>query len=119
MKTFFLAVFLLLLVALGQAGNGFVITGSVTGLAEGTVVKLVNGNDNSDMASAKVAGGIFTVKGSVEEPQLCKLAIGSETPQYIYVENKKITVAGTKADLQHLKISGPPSHQDFISFQKV
>jgi len=119
MKTFFFAVFLLPLVAVGQAGSKFVITGSVTGFAEGTVVKLVNGNDNSDMASAKMAGGKFTVKGSVEEPQLCKLAIGSESPQYIYVENRKIIVAGTKADLQHLKISGSPSHEDFISFQKV
>src|SRR6476619_6213209 len=71
------------------------------------------------MGSAKFAGGKFTIKGSVEEPQLCKLTIGSEQPQYIYVENKKMTVTGSKSNIQHLKITGSASHQDFMKFQEV
>jgi peroxiredoxin len=119
MKTVFFAVLLLPLFAIAQANNGFIITGSVAGFAQGTIVKLVNGNDNGDMATAKIANGKFIIKGSVDEPQLCKLAIGDETPQFIYVENKKITVTGTKADLQHLKITGSSSHQDFMTFQRI
>ena len=96
---------------------GYSIVGSVTGFAEGTAVKLVNGNDNGDMAAAKIAKGKFVLNGSVDEPTLCKLAIGSEAPQYIYVENKKMTVAGSKSALQNLKITGSSSHEDFLKFQ--
>jgi peroxiredoxin len=98
---------------------GFTVTGSVNGFADGTAVKLANGNDNSDMAAAKITKGKFTFKGSVDEPLLCKLTIGSEASQYVYIENKKITVTGTKADLQHLKISGSPAHDDFTKFQQI
>ena len=119
MKTFFIGLFLLPLFVFSQTNNGFVLTGAVTGFPEGTMVKLINGNDNSDMAATKIGGGKFMIKGSVDEAQLCKLAIGNENPQYIYVENKKITVTGSKTDLQHLKVTGSASHQDFMTFQKV
>jgi len=72
--------------------SGYEINGSVTGFSPGTDVKIINGNDNSDMVSAKITNGRFILKGSVDEPMLCKLAIGSEAPQYIYVENKKMEV---------------------------
>src|SRR5215470_19019557 len=119
MKTFFTGLLLLPLFVSSQTNSGFVITGSVTGFPEGTVVKLINGNDNSDMAATKTASGKFMIKGTVDEAQLCKLAIGDDNPQYIYVENKKMTVTGNKTDLQHLKVTGSPSHQDFMTFQKT
>jgi len=119
MKTFFTCLLLLPLFVFSQANNGFVISGSVSGFPEGTVVKLINGNDNSDMAATKIASGKFTIKGTVGEAQLCRLAIGDDNPQYIYVENKKMTVTGSRTDLQHLKVTGSPSHQDFMAFQKT
>jgi peroxiredoxin len=118
MKRIFLALFLMPLCVFAQK-TGFEITGSVTGFPEGSAVKLENGNDNSNMASGKITGGKFILKGSVEEPQLCKLTIASEQPQFVYVENKKMTVTGSKADLQHLKVSGSSSHQDFMKFQEM
>jgi peroxiredoxin len=119
MKTLFTSLLLLPLFIFSQTNNGFELTGNVKGFPEGTVVKLINGNDNSDIASTKIASGKFTMRGTVGEAQLCKLAIGDENPQYVYVENKKMTVTGSKADLQHLKVTGSPSHQDFITFQKT
>jgi peroxiredoxin len=118
MTRIFLVLFLMPLCVFAQK-TGFEINGSVTGFAEGAPVKLENGNDNSAIGSAKIAGGKFTIKGSVEEPQLCKLTIASEQPQFIYVENKKMTVTGTKPDIQHLKVTGSPSHQDFMKFQEM
>jgi peroxiredoxin len=118
MKRIFLVLFLMPLCVFAQK-PGFEINGSVTGFPEGAPVKLENANDNSSMGSGKVAAGKFTIKGTVEEPQLCRLTVGSEQPQFIYVENKKITVSGSKADIQHLKIAGSASHQDFMKFQEI
>src|SRR5215831_18447416 len=117
MVRIFLILFLLPVCVSAQK-TGFEITGSVTGIPEGAQVKLDNGNDNSNMGSSKVAGGKFILKGTVDEPQLCKLTIGNEQSQYIYVENKKMTVTGTKSDIQHLKVTGSASHQDFMKFQE-
>lgn len=118
MKRIFLVLFLMPLCVFSQK-PAFEIAGSVTGFPEGAPVKLENANDNSGMGSGKVATGKFTIKGSVEEPQLCRLTIGSEQPQFIYVENKKISVSGSKGDIQHLKITGSASHQDFMKFQEI
>jgi len=118
MKRFFLLLFLMPLFVSAQT-TGFEISGTVTGFAEGADVKLLNGNDNNNLTSAKITGGKFLLKGSVDEPTLCKLAFGSEPPQYIYVENKKMTVTGSRDDLQHLKITGSASHNDFVKFQQT
>ncbi|MFI5185821.1 MAG: redoxin domain-containing protein [Chitinophagales bacterium] len=118
MQRFFLLLFLVPLFSSAQKA-GYEINGSVTGFSDGTDVKIVNGNDNSDMASGKITSGKFTIIGSVDEPILCKLTIGTEAPQYIYLENKKITVTGSKANIQHLKITGSATHIDFMKFQQV
>ena len=118
MQRFLLFLFLMPICAFAQKGS-YEINGSVTGFPEGTEVKIVNGNDNSDMASARITNGKFLIRGSVDEPTFCKLAIGSESPQYIYVENKKITVTGSKTNIQHLKIAGSASHNDFMKFQQI
>jgi thiol-disulfide isomerase/thioredoxin len=97
----------------------FVITGTITGLPEGSEVKLNNSNDNSELASAKVVNGKFELKGSVDEPILCNLVLGAEPPQYLFIENKKITILGNKADLKNMKVLGSASHKDFMQFQET
>ena len=118
MRKIFLVLFLIPACVFAQKSS-FTITGTVSGFADGTAVKLANGNDNSDMGSAKITKGKFVLKGSVDEPMLGKITFGSENPQYIYVENKNITILGSKTDLQHLKVNGSPSHDDFIKFQQI
>jgi peroxiredoxin len=118
MRSIVFILFLIPFCAVAQK-PAYTVAGAVAGFAEGTSVKLVNGNDNSDMAAAKITKGKFVLNGSVDEPLLCKLAIGSESPQYIYVENKRITVTGNKSALQNLKITGSPSHDDFLKFQRT
>jgi peroxiredoxin len=114
-----LAVLLLLPTLAFAQKPQFVITGTITGLPEGTAVKLANSNDNTEMASGKVANGKFELKGSVDEPMLCNLLLGTENSQYLFVENKKITVLGKMSDLKNLKILGSVSHKDFIQFQDI
>ena len=101
------------------ATPGFVINGTITGAEEGSEVKIMNANDNSKVAASKLTKGKFILRGAVAEPILCYLVIGKEPPQYIFIENKKITVTGSKANLKNLKITGSSSQQDFAQFQKI
>jgi len=97
----------------------FLITGTVTGLAEGTDIKLLDGNDNSNLASGKVVKGKFILIGKVAEPSLAILQLGSGVSQYIFIENKKIAITGSMANLKNLKVTGSASHNDFIAFQNT
>jgi peroxiredoxin len=112
---------LLILPVLGfcQQKPQFTITGTITGFPDNVDVKLANSNDNTELASGKMSKGKFELKGSVDEPILCLLTIGTETPQYLFAENKKITIIGTKADLKDLKVLGSASHKDFMQFQQT
>ncbi|HEY2720091.1 MAG TPA: TlpA disulfide reductase family protein [Chitinophagaceae bacterium] len=118
MQRFLIILFLFPLYVFAQKPS-YEIDGAITGIAEGTAVKILNANDNSEMAASKVTNGKFVIIGSVDEPVLCKLQVGDEPQQYIYLEDKKITVAGSKANIQHLKITGSASHLDFMKFQEI
>jgi peroxiredoxin len=110
--------FLFLFPLFVSAQKTFEIDGSISGFSD-TPVKITDANNNNDIASGKITNGKFILKGSVEEPTLCRLVIGSDAAQYIYVENKKITVTGSKANVQHLKVTGSASHNDFVKFQET
>src|SRR5258705_12936377 len=99
MKKFLFVLLLMPLFAIAQENKvkpAFVVNGTITGLADGTDIKLINANDNSELASAKLAKDKFQLKGSVAEAVLCKLTVASLQPVYVYVENKVITVTGKK-----------------------
>jgi peroxiredoxin len=118
MKKLLIALLLLPSLVFAQT-NGFTISGNVTGVADGTVKITSTQDANVVVASTDIKGGVFTLNGSIPEPGLYWLVIGSEQPQYIYLENNKITVRGTKADIKNLKIEGSASQKDFTEFQKT
>lgn len=103
------------------ADTSFTIKGSIVGIADGTEIKLVNANDNTEKAKAKFTGGKFTLTGSVNEPELFWIEVGTNPPykQYLYLENKVISITGNSAAMNTLKITGSQSHYDFMAFQKV
>lgn len=95
---------------------GFSISGKLTGIAEGTEIKLIQNGESIEMAKAKVLNGSFLLKGSVNEPVLCFLIVGKNSPIELYVENSKITVSNDKAHAGKYLIKGSASHGDFINF---
>lgn len=78
------------------AAKSFVLTGDITGLSKGAVVKLVNANTSTEVASGEVVEKktvvkkngkvttvtktIFELKGSIGEPDLYMLSIGELKP---------------------------------------
>src|SRR5688572_1855407 len=97
--------------------SGFTINGNVAGVEDGTV-KLTSTQDASQvLATGAVTKGAFTLKGSLPEPGLYWLTIGTEQPVYLYVENSTINVSGSRTDIKNIKIEGSSSHKDFDAFQ--
>lgn len=125
MKRFFLvsvAFFLFVITTSAQLtkmDTSFVINGSIAGIADGAEVRLENANDNSLLAATKFLKGAFLLKGKLTEPDLFWLKIAGEAPQYIYVENRKITIYGSKPIAKNFVVIGSSSHTDFSAFQNM
>ena len=99
--------------------TSFTITGNMIGFADGTEVKLEDQNTGSQVATATIQKNKFVLKGKLPEPTLCWLKITGDEQQYIYVENKRITVSGIKPIKTNFNITGSKSHSDFMDFQKT
>jgi peroxiredoxin len=98
--------------------QGFIVTGSVAGLKDGDVTITSTQEGNQLLAKAPIKTGAFTIAGRIPEPGLYWLKMGSEQPQHIYLENKKITVSGTQKNIKGIKIEGSQAHKDFDAFRK-
>src|SRR5829696_3255456 len=91
-------------------GERYTISGNIQGLAD-SEIKISNTRDNEVLTTTKSKAGVFSLTGSVAEPGLYWLTIGSEQPKYIYLENSPIKITGTKADIKNIKIEGSVSHK--------
>lgn len=118
MKHLFLSLLLLPALVFAQT-KGYTITGNITGLPEGSEVKITSTQDNNTIAKGTVKNGTFTINGSVTEPNLYYIVLGSEQPQHIYLENSNIKITGNKKDIKHIKIEGSASQKDFNDFRNT
>lgn len=108
------------LFALPHTDNSFTVSGEIKGVAEGSEIKIQDANNNQEVfATGKIIDGKFTLTGKVPEPTLCLLIIEGDAPQYIYIENKKISVSGSKPLAKNFTVTGSASHKEFTEFQKV
>jgi peroxiredoxin len=111
------------LFGLAQGGDkpGFIITGHVKGLANGSKVFMTDINNPGDtVASTLVSNDEFVLKGHFNEPNLYEVNFGSaqkKTP--LFIGNDKISLSGSVEDLKSLTGTGSPSNDDFMEFQKT
>lgn len=115
--------------------KGFSITGKIAGLKKGTTVKLINANTSAELASADVTEkkvtskkngklvttveSAFVLKGTIQEPDLCLLAVGDMKPFNLYVENSPITITGTGSDMANWTVKGSKANDEFRTFEKT
>jgi peroxiredoxin len=100
-----------------KAANEFVINGNIQGLVDGEV-KITPTQGDQVIAKGQAKNGVFTVKGTLEEPGLYWLTLGAEQPQYIFLENASITIKGKKSEIKNIQIEGSRSHSEFLQFRK-
>jgi peroxiredoxin len=101
--------------------SAFVITGSVKGVAESSPVFITDVNNPTDtLAVTTVKGGQFMLTGHVQEPNLYEVNFGSAQKKApVFMGNDKINISGTVEDIKGLKVTGSPSNEDFLEFQKT
>jgi peroxiredoxin len=114
MKRIFLALILCPFIVFGQ--KEFSVSGKLTGVADGTEIKLIRNGENLEFTKTTVQKGDFVLKGNVREPILCFLFIGDTQPIELYLENSKITISKTKTQPGKYIINGSASHKDFQVF---
>ena len=119
MKRLFLVSMLFPLAVMAQVTpKGFTIDGKVEGYANGTDVLLYKNGENIEMAKTKLLNNKFGLKGTVKEPVLCFLIIGTDKPVEVYVENTAISIKGKRVEPPVYEIEGSASHKDFDKFLK-
>jgi peroxiredoxin len=108
-------------VAVMAQQKGFVITGTITGLAENSRVTLVDLNKPTDtLARAKVTKGTFVLKGTVAEPNLHQLNFDvASKKSVLFMGNETITVKGNIENVQQFDVKGSTVNSDFLEFQKI
>jgi peroxiredoxin len=120
MKQLIAGLFFIPVVAMAQQ-KGFVITGTITGLAENSKVSLIDMNKPTDtLAKGRVAKGTFVLKGTIAEPNLHQLnfeAAGKKAA--LFIGNENITIKGNVENVQQFDVKGSPTNNDFVEFQKT
>ncbi len=97
--------------------KGFVITGNVTGFADGTTVSFLNEQTSQPEKQTTIEGGKFTVKGKMDQPGFKGLIFGDQPPLVpMFIDNSNITITGDKNSIDQLQINGSPSHALYAEY---
>ncbi len=103
-----------------QIDNGFVITGNVTGFADGTTVSFLNEQTNQPEKQTTIEGGKFIVKGKMDQPGFKGLIFGDQPPLVpMFIDNSNITLKGDKNAIDQLEIKGSPSHALYSEYSNA
>jgi len=103
-----------------QAANGFVITGTVTGFADGTSVSFLNDQAGEPEKQATIQNGKFIIKGKMDQPTFRGLIFGNTQPMVpLFLDNSNITIKGDKNSLDRLVITGSPAHAQFAEYMNA
>ena len=121
MKKYFFLILAFPSFVLGQNKAGLEIEGNMKGLADQSLVFLTDGNKSADtVARTMVKAGSFKLKGNLPEPGIYEINFGSAQKKYpLFIGNDRIKIMGDVENLKAMEISGSPSQNDFMDFQKV
>jgi len=105
------------------AANGFMITGKITGVKNGTVaiVDFMDGDQSGLKAvhaqSVRISDGQFVFKGTLDHPGMVKLKISTKFIS-VFLDNQDYKIEGAFNALTTNSLVGGQSNADFIKFNK-
>ena len=106
-------------IAAQSTNSGFTIKGQVTGFADSAVVKFFKIGDSAPSLTSIILKGSFELKGTLAEPSLCFVLIGDmPQPLELFLENKPMTIQGSKDQPTEFILTGSASNDIFKEFIK-
>ncbi len=97
--------------------DGFLITASVAGVADGSTIKMLNGSSGAEEQTTTVQKGKFSFSGKTANPDFKLLGINGQPPFItIFLDNSNVTVNAKAGAFETAEIAGSPSHTDFAAF---
>jgi peroxiredoxin len=112
--------FLFVLPIAAFAQKQFLINGKIEGLSNGSLISLTDANNPTDTISHDMAkDGKFTLRGTLNEPNLYYLNFANNKKDLIFIGNDQVNISGNLNDLKTLVVKGSPSNEDFDLFQKT
>lgn len=98
----------------------FLISGTISGLPDGTVIALLNGNSGAQEASSILANGAFKFSGAAAVPDFKLISVNMQPPYItLFIDNSNVKIKAKKDSLQAAVITGSASQKDFESFTKI
>jgi len=96
------------------AFDGYIVTGVITGFADGTTVSFLNEQTGVPDQVAVIRKGKFIIKGKIEQPGFKGLIFNNAQPLVpMFLDNSNIKITGNKDALDKLVIIGSPSQDQF------
>lgn len=105
----------------GAAGDSFTLDINLTGAEDG-IAYLVRetAEKATEVDSVEITGGKCVFTGSVSSPEVFYIRINdfpSTVP--VFVENRKISVAGPIDSIMGIEVEGSPSHKELMSYMET
>jgi peroxiredoxin len=99
------------------SANGFVIDCSISGLADNTVIKLMNGNSGAEEQSTTIKGNKCKFTGNTASADFKVIGVNGQPPFItIFMDNSNVTVSAKSDAMDKATITGSASHNDFVAF---
>ena len=103
-----------------KAVDGFLINGNIEGFADGTLLKLLNGNSGVEESGTTVQNGRFVFTGKTLSPDFKVIGVNGQAPYItVFLDNSDVTINAKKDAFEKADIKGSPAHNDFVAFTTV
>jgi peroxiredoxin len=103
-----------------KAADGFLIKGNIEGLADGTILKMLNGNTGAEEATTTLQKGKFSFAGKTVSPDFKVIGVNGQAPFItVFLDNSTVSISTKKDAFELADIKGSPSHNDFTAFTKA
>ena len=97
--------------------DGFAINATIEGLADGTIIKMLNGSSGAEEQTTTAKAGKFSFTGKVTNPDFKVMGVNGQPPFItIFIDNSNVTVIGKATALEAATVAGSASHNDFAAF---
>jgi peroxiredoxin len=112
--------FLVLCVHTNITAQGIVINGDLKNLPDSTVVTLLDGMGNKEVASVKAVGGKFILKASTNFTSIFIVGFsGMQAKLPLFINNDNVNIAGDIQAPNAIQYQGAPSHTVYQSYMAI